>query len=183
VRLRWLLILTAVDNLFIMGPAVVGTPLLVKGPYGGTGSDYALLEAALAAGVFLGLPLTTWLNRRTGQGKVLIAGIFLDGITYLPLLWIDHLWAAGVAIGLHGISIPLITVTRSSLIQRIAHPEQLGRIFAFVGITVLGLTAASSGLTGLIATFVPVKVIFGVIAIGAALCAPVAWMSKAFRES
>ena len=183
VRLRWLLILTAVDNLFIMGPAIVGTPLLVKGPYGGTGTDYALLEAALAAGVFLGLPLTAWLNRRMGQGKVLIAGIFLDGITYLPLLWIDHLWAAGVAIGLHGISIPLITVTRSSLIQRIAPPQQLGRIFAFVGITVLGLTAASSGLTGLLATVVPVKVIFGGIAICAALCGPVAWMSRAFRES
>lgn len=183
VRLRWLLVLTAVDNLFIMGPAVVGTPLLVKGPYGGTGTDYALLEAALAAGVFLGLPLTAWLNRRMGQGKVLIAGIFLDGITYLPLLWIDHLWAASLAIGLHGISIPLITVTRSSLIQRIAPPEQLGRIFALIGITVLGLTAASSGLTGLVATVVPVKVIFGVIAVGAALCAPVAWMSKSFREA
>lgn len=182
VRLRWLLVLTAVDNLFIMGPAIVGTPLLVKGPYGGTGSDYALLEVSLAAGVFLGLPLTAWLNRRMGQGKVLIAGIFLDGITYLPLLWIDHLWAAGLAIGLHGISIPLITVTRSSLIGRIAPPEQLGRIFALIGITVLGLTAASSGLTGLVATVVPVKVIFGAIAVGAALCAPVAWMSKAFRE-
>ncbi len=183
VRLRWLLIITAVDNLFIMGPAIVGTPLLVKGRYGGTGTDYALMEAALAAGVFLGLPLTAWLNRRMGQGKVLTAGIFLDGITYLPLLWIDHQWAAGLAIGLHGISIPLITVTRSSLVQRIAPPEQLGRIFALIGITVLGLTAASSGLTGLVATAVPVNVIFGVIAVGAALCAPAAWMSKAFREA
>lgn len=183
VRLRWLLIITAVDNLFIMGPAIVGTPLLVKGRYGGTGTDYALMEAALAAGVFLGLPLTAWLNRRMGQGKVLTAGIFLDGITYLPLLWIGHLWAAGLAIGLHGISIPLITVTRSSLVQRIAPPEQLGRIFALIGITVLGLTAASSGLTGLVATAVPVNVIFGVIAVGAALCAPATWMSKAFREA
>lgn len=183
VRLRWLLIITAVDNLFIMGPAIVGTPLLVKGRYGGTGTEYALMEAALAAGVFLGLPLTAWLNRRMGQGKVLMAGIFLDGITYLPLLWISHLWAAGLAIGLHGISIPLITVTRSSLVQRIAPPEQLGRIFALIGITVLGLTAASSGLTGLVATAVPVNVIFGVIAVGAALCAPAAWMSRAFREA
>ena len=183
VRLRWLLAITAVDNLLIMGPAIVGTPILVKERYGGTGTGYALMEAALAVGVFAGLPLTAWLNRRVGQGKVLIAGIFLDGLTYLPLLWIDHLWSAGVTIALHGISIPMITVTRASLVQRIAPPEQLGRVFALIGITVLGLTAASSGLTGLAATHVPVNVIFGAIAVGAALCGPAAWMSREFREA
>ena len=183
VRLRWLLVITAVDNLFIMGPAIVGTPILVKVRYGGEGTSYALLEAALAAGVFVGLPLTGWLNRRFGQGKVLIAGIFLDGITYLPLLWIDHLWAAGLAIGLHGISIPLITVTRSSLVQRIAPPEQLGRVFALIGMTVLGLTAASAGLTGVAATRIPVNIIFGAISIGAALCAPLVWLSREFRDA
>lgn len=183
VRLRWLLVITAVDNLFIMGPAIVGTPVLVKSVLRGTGQDYAVLEAALAAGVFLGLPLTSWLNRRFSQGRVLIAGIFLDGITYLPLLWLKSVPAVGVAILLHGISIPLITVTRSSLIQRIAPAEQLGRIFALVSITVIGLTAVSSGLTGVVATAVPVNVIFGVIAILAALCAPVAWTSREFREA
>lgn len=183
VRLRWLLAITAVDNLFIMGPAIVGTPILVKMRYGGTGTGYAMLEAALAVGVFAGLPLTSWLNRRLGQGKILIAGIFLDGITYLPLFWIDNLWAAGITIALHGVSIPLITVTRASLVQRIAPPAQLGRVFALIGMTVLGLTAASSGLTGLAATRVPVNVIFGVIAVGAALCGPAAWLSREFREA
>jgi hypothetical protein len=81
------------------------------------------------------------------------------------------------------VSIPLITVTRASLVQRIAPPEQLGRVFALIGITVLGLTAASSGLTGLAATRIPVNVIFGAISIGAALCAPLAWFSREFREA
>ena len=183
VRLRWLLVLTAVDNLFIMGPAIVGTPLLVKGVLGGTGSDYALMEAALAVGVFAGLPLTPWLNRRLGQGWTLILGIFLDGLTYLPLLWVRSVGAAGVAIALHGVSIPLITVTRTSLVQRIAPPEQLGRIFALIGMTVLGLSALSSGLTGAVATGTPVNVIFGVIAVLAALCGPAAALSREFREA
>jgi MFS family permease len=183
VRLRWLLVITAADNLLIMGPAIVGTPILVKARYGGTGSGYALMEAALAVGVFAGLPLTSWLNRRVGQGRLLIVGIFLDGITYLPLLWIDHLWAAGITIALHGVSIPLITVTRASLVQRIAPPEQLGRVFALIGITVLGLTAASSGLTGLAATLLPMNIIFGIIAVGAALCGPAAWFSRGFRDA
>jgi MFS family permease len=183
VRLRWLLVITAADNLFIMGPAIVGTPLLVKNILGGSGPSYALMEALLALGVFAGLPFTLWLNRHVGQGKVLIAGIFLDGITYLPLLWVTSMWGAGATVALHGVSIPLITVTRTSLVQRIAPSHQLGRIFALINITVLGFTAISSGLTGLAATMVPVNVIFGVIAVAAALCGPAAWMSRKFREA
>jgi MFS family permease len=166
-----------------MGPAIVGTPLLVKQVMGGSGSVYALMEALLAVGVFAGLPVASWANRRFGQGKVVIVGILLDGLTYLPLLWLrDAAWV-GLAIALHGVSIPLITVTRASLVQRIAPRDQLGRVFALISITVIGLTAVSSGLTGLAATRVPVPVIFGVTAVLAALCGPAAWLSREFREA
>lgn len=183
VRLLWLVVITAVDNLFIMGPAIVGTPLLVKEVMGGEGSAYALMEALLAVGVFAGLPLTAWLSRRLGAGKIIILGIFLDGITYLPLAWVTDLAWAGLAVCLHGVSIPMITVTRTSLVQRIAPPDSLGRVFALIQITVLGFTAISSGATGWVATAVPVPVIFGVISVAAALCGPAAWMSRKFRET
>jgi MFS transporter, DHA3 family, macrolide efflux protein len=183
VRLRWLLVITAVDNLFIMGPAVVGTPLFVKGILHASGQAYALTEAMLALGVVLGLPLTAWLNRRAGQGRVLILGIFMDGITYLPVLWISSVAGLCVAMMLHGISIPMITVTRASLVQRITPSQQLGRVFALISIGVTGLTAVSSGLTGVVATIVPVNVIFGVIAVLAALCGPAALSSKEFRNA
>lgn len=182
-RLGWLLVITAVDNLFIMGPAIVGTPLFVKQVLNGSGSAYALMEALLALGVFAGLPLTAWLNARVGRGKVLILGIFLDGITYFPLLWVKSIWAAGLAVGLHGISIPLITVTRTSLVQEVAPPASLGRVFALIQVTVLGFTAISSGLTGAVAAHVPVPTIFGVIAVCAALCGPAACLSQKFREA
>ena len=183
VRLRWLLVITAVDNLFIMGPAVVGTPLFVKGILHASGQAYALTEAMLALGLVIGLPLTAWLNRRAGQGKVLILGIFMDGITYLPVLWISSVAGLCVAMMLHGISIPMITVTRASLVQRITPSQQLGRVFALISIGVTGLTAVSSGLTGVVATMVPVNVIFGVIAVLAALCGPAAWSSREFRNA
>jgi len=183
VRLRWLMLITAVDNLFIMGPAIVGTPILVKDILKSQGQVYALMEALMALGVFAGLPLTARLNKRFSQGWILIAGIALDGITYLPLLWTKSVWGAGLAIALHGLSIPMITVTRSSLIQRIAPPEQMGRVFALVSIMVFGLTAVSSGLTGLCATVVPVNVIFGVIAVLAALTGLSALFSREFRRA
>ena len=183
VRLRWLMLITAVDNLFIMGPAVVGTPILVKDVLKSQGQVYALMEALMALGVFAGLPLTARLNKRFSQGRILIAGIALDGITYLPLLWTKSVWGAGLAIALHGLSIPMITVTRSSLIQRIAPPGQMGRVFALISMMVFGLTAVSSGLTGLCATIVPVNIIFGVIAVLAALTGLSALFSREFRKA
>ena len=147
------------------------------------GSAYALMEALMALGVFAGLPLTARLNKRLPQGSILIAGLALDGITYLPLYWTTSVWAAGLFIALHGLSIPMITVTRSSLIQRIAPPEQMGRIFALVSIMVLGLTAVSSGLTGLCATLVPVNAIFGAIALLATLTGLSALFSREFRRA
>ncbi|HUK11678.1 MAG TPA: MFS transporter [Thermoanaerobaculaceae bacterium] len=183
VRLRWLLVITAVDNLFIMGPAVVGTPLFVKGILHAPGQVYALAEATLALGVVVGLPLTARLNRAVSQGRVLILGILLDGITYLPLLWVSSAAGLCTAMALHGVSIPMITVTRASLVQRITPAGQLGRVFALISIGVTGLTAVSSGLTGVAAALVPVNVIFGAIAVLAALCAPAAWSSREFRDA
>ena len=182
-RLRILLLLTAADNLLIMGPAIVGTPLFAKSVLGGSGRTYALLEASLALGAVAGIPLAEWLNRRFGQGKVLLWGIAADGLTYLPLLWVSSTWAASLTVLLHGVSIPLITVTRTAMVQRIAPAEHLGRIFALSGMTVIGLTALSSGLTGVLSSAVPVNVLFGAVAVLAALCAPAAALSRAFREA
>ena len=182
-RLRVLMAITAADNLLIMGPAIVGTPLFAKTVLGGGGGTYALLEASLALGALAGIPLAARLNLRFGQGWVLIGGIFLDGITYLPLLWVRSPWAAALAVGLHGVSIPLITVTRTAFIQRVVPPERMGRVFAITGMMVLGLTALSSGLTGLVTTVVPVPVVFGAIAVLAALCGPAAALSRDFREA
>jgi hypothetical protein len=49
--------------------------------------------------------------------------------------------------------------------------------------TVIGLTAVSSGLTGVLSSAVPVNVLFGAVAVLAALCAPAAALSRAFREA
>ena len=182
-RLRWLLIITAVDNLFIMGPAIVGTPIFVKEVLHEGDSVYALTEAMYATGMFLGLPLSLWLNRRFGQGKVLIAAIFIDGITYMPFAWLRSVGAMNATIIFHAVAIPMITVTRTSMIQRIVPGVSLGKIFGMISITVVGLTGISSALTGWVAEYYSVPQIYFAISILASLCAPVAMLSRDFREA
>ncbi|MCA8910662.1 MAG: MFS transporter [Planctomycetes bacterium] len=148
-RLRALLFLTAVDNFFIMGPAIVGGMFLIKSHLKLETWAYGVFEALLGAGWFVGTLLIARFGSRIKTGRLVIFGMFMDGITYVPFLWLDTFPQFLVAIFLHGLTIPLITVGRTTLIQRHYPRERLGRIFALVTITVQGFTALSALTTGL----------------------------------
>ena len=77
-----LFILTIVNNFFIMGPAYVGMLILIKDSLGGTASDYAFVEAGLALGMLIGSVLVYRIENKISIGKLLLVGMFLDGITY-----------------------------------------------------------------------------------------------------
>ncbi len=157
--LRRLLVLTALDNLFIMGPAIVGANLLVKRVFDLGAAHLAFFEGAMGLGWFLG---TLWLyrSREERAWHYLVFGILMDGATYLPFLWIRQYSVALGAILFHGFFIPWITVSRTTLLQRLLPEVFLGRVFAFVNLTVLGATALSSFFTGVLGDWVPVPYVF-----------------------
>ncbi|MBZ0138139.1 MAG: MFS transporter [Planctomycetes bacterium] len=148
-RLRALLFLTAVDNFFIMGPAIVGGMFLIKGYLGLETWAYGVFEALLGVGWLVGTLLISRFGSRFKTGHLVIAGMFLDGITYIPFLFLETFPQFLIAIFIHGLTIPFITVGRTTLIQRHYPRERLGRIFALVAITVQGFTALSALATGL----------------------------------
>ncbi|MCB9893236.1 MAG: MFS transporter [Planctomycetes bacterium] len=148
-RLRALLFLTAVDNFFIMGPAIVGGMFLIKSHLKLETWAYGVFEALLGLGWFVGTLLIARFGTRIKTGRLVIFGMFMDGITYVPFLWLETFPQFLVAIFFHGLTIPLITVGRTTLIQRHYPRERLGRIFALVTITVQGFTALSALTTGL----------------------------------
>ncbi len=154
-----LLILTAVDNLFIMGPAIVGANLLVKRVFALGPSDLAFFQGSMALGWLAGT-LFLYFRKPKDAWHILVWGIVLDGATYLPFLWIRWFPLALVAILFHGFFIPWITVSRTTLIQETAHRDYLGRVFALVHLTVLGFTSLSSFLTGVMGDLLPVPYIF-----------------------
>ena len=147
-RLRALLFLTAVDNFFIMGPAIVGGLFLIKSHLKLETWAYGVFEALLGLGWLVGTLLIARFGSRIKTGRLVIIGMFMDGITYVPFLWLETFPQFLVAIFFHGLTIPLITVGRTTLIQRHYPRERLGRIFALVTITVQGFTALSALATG-----------------------------------
>ncbi len=177
-----LLLLTALNNLAIMGPAIVGAALLVRGTFGLGAAEYAWFEGCMAVGMVVGSLVLAGRGRGWSMRKVVLWGMIMDGLTYLPFIWIDDYPLALVAIVVHGVFIPLIVVGRTSLIQRHVPPERHGKIFALVNITVIGMTALSAAASGWIAEVTSPKVLFGLAGVFGALCGIVGFFAWSFRE-
>jgi MFS family permease len=175
------LALTALDNLFIMGPALVGTAVLVRETLGGDAAMYAIVEATYGLGWGAGSLLIGRFATRVPLGKMLLIGIALDGLTYVPLLWCRSFPYLLVVSLIHSMAIPLITVPRSAVLQRIVPGARLGRVFALVNVVVVGMTAVSSGLTGLALEAIAAPVLFGVIGTLAGLTGIAGFASRRLR--
>jgi MFS transporter, DHA3 family, macrolide efflux protein len=167
---RGLLALTALDNLAIMGPAIVGATLLVQHTFHLSASALAGFEAAMAGGMLLGAVLLAVGGKRLRLLPLLLVAMALDGLTYLPFAWIED-WNLGlVAIACHGICIPAIVVARTSLLHRHVPPERRGQVFALVGMTVAGMTAVSAFASGWIAHATSPRALFLLAGILGTLC-------------
>jgi MFS family permease len=182
-RLRFLLVLTSVNNFFIMGPAIVGTPVFIKELLRGDAKDYALVESALGLGMVVGVVLINYTNRLIGKGKLLLLGMIFDGLTHALLYFCGSMEGMVALIALHAIGIPFIVVSRTALVQEWVPSGMRGRIFGLVGMAVVGTTSISTGVVGILAESVPVNTIFCIFGICAALCGAAGWCYLQLRDS
>jgi len=122
------------------------------------------------------------LGARLGYGRLLLLGIVLDGVTYIPLLWCRSLPFLIVVSLIHALAIPMITIPRATLVQRHVPARLQGRVFALVNLVVLGTTAVSSGLAGLALDHMTAPVLFGWIGSLAAATGLLGFLSGRLRR-
>jgi MFS family permease len=165
-----LILLTALNNLLIMGPAIVGTPIFVREVLLLDFRAFAVIEAFMAGGMLIGSFVVWRLGREMNPSTVLFTGMILDGITYSLLFLVTTYTQTCILIFIHGIGIPMITIARTTIIQRSAPRHYRGRVFSMVNLSVMGVTAISAALIGPLAEAIPIGTIFLAIGIGAAVC-------------
>ena len=179
-----LLLITIADNLLIMGPAIVGIPVFVKETLGLDAQGYATIMVCFAVGTLIGSTGLFFLGGRFKKGHLLLTGIIWDGITFIPLYFIKSLIAAAILVTIHAVAIPLLVVPRTSLIQEIVPTRMTGRIFALMHLAVVGMSAISAGLSGLILELIDAPTLFLLIGIGGGLCGLAGWIfAKDLRMS
>ena len=184
VKERWtgqLLILTALDNLFIMGPAIVGTPIFIREELNLGPEAFAAVQACYAVGMTIGALLLGSLGKSLPKGKTLLVGMVLDGLTFIPLFFVPSLTWMGVAIVVHSLAIPLIMVPRTQLIQEGIPTTMQGRFFSLVNLTVVGMTALSSAATGLACEAWGVRTVYLLIGLGGGTCGMLGFSLKHLR--
>ena len=182
-RIWAILMITAIDNLFIMGPAIVGAPIFVREILHESADIYAFTQVAYAVGMLLGTVFVNFLGKRFPKGKILLWGIVFDGLTFFPLLWVETFPQMFLTLVVHSFVIPMIIIPRPTMIQEIVPREFQGRIFSMISVSVVGFTAISMALTGIAAEFIPINQVYAIIAIAAALCGVVGWFIRDFRET
>ena len=171
-----LLLITIADNLLIMGPAIVGTPVFVRETLGLDAGAYAIIMACFAVGTLIGSGGLFLFGGRFKKGHILLTGMVWDGITFIPLYFIKSLSAAAILVIIHAVAIPLLVVPRTSLIQDIVPANMTGRIFALMHLSVVGMSAISAGLSGLILELIDAPTLFLLIGIGGGLCGLAGWI-------
>ncbi len=182
-RCIWvLLLITAVDNLFLMGPAIIGAPIFIREILKEGAGSYAFVQVAYAVGMIVGTILLRRFGGKFRNSQIIQWGIILDGLTFVPLFWVDNFWMMFLTISIHATAIPMIIVARPNIIFNIVPPEMQGRVFSLISVCVFGFTALSIAITGVVAEIVPMNVIYAYIGVIAASTGIIGWFVKEFRE-
>ena len=174
--LRFIIILTILSNLFVMGPAVVGIPMLVKMALGGTVSNLAICEAIVGLGMLLGTTFVYNFGDRFTHGKLFLTGLFIDGISFCLYYFIENMTQMYVLSFCHGIGIPLLIISRVAMMQKNIPEKFLGRIFSIISISIISMTAVSSGIIGLASDIFDIQTIFLLFGFMAGLCGIVGFL-------
>ena len=158
--LRVLLLLTCINNIFIMGPAIIGLPIFVMEVLNADFIVYAQLETAMALGMIVGSIIYINISKTISINYILLLGIVIDGATFSILYFVKENVYAILVLFIHGIGIPLITVSRTNIIQIIAPEKYVGRLLSIINMTVMGTTASSILLTGFILENISIGIFF-----------------------
>lgn len=181
-RIWALLLFTAIDNLVLMGPAIIGAPIFIREILKQDASSYAFVQVAYAIGMISGTILLRKFGGRFRNSQIIQWGIILDGLTFVPLFWVTSFWTMFLTIVIHAMAIPMIIVARPNIILNIVPKEMQGRVFSLMSVCVFGFTALSIALTGIISEWIPMNTIYLIIGIIAASTGTFGWFIKEFRE-
>jgi len=151
-----------------MGPAYIGLPVFVREVLKADFFVYTQMETAMATGMIIGSLIFWKISKKVTPISILLVGIVIDGITYALLYFTENNISAILVLLIHGIGIPLITISRTTIIQLIVPDEFRGRLFSMIFMAVMGTTALSIILTGIILEIIGANLLFLMIGIGAA---------------
>ncbi|MFC9708105.1 MFS transporter [Paenibacillus sp. NPDC056933] len=178
-------ILFAFVNFCLMPFNVLRTPYVIETLHAGAGG-LSLLSGLIVAGMVLsGL----WLSHRGSNYRksvLVIVGIVMLGLSYamtaLPAYMTSYqLPVAAVFCLMMGMGIPLATTPLASYLMEVTPSEMLGRVYALQSMLVVSVAPIGSLVSGALADWVALPILFIVFGVLLAMSAALVLLSKTFR--
>lgn len=178
-------ILFAFVNFCLMPFNVLRTPYVIETLHAGAGG-LSLLSGLIVGGMVLsGL----WLSHRGSNYRksvLVIVGIVMLGLSYamtaIPAYMTSYqLPVAAVFCLMMGMGIPLATTPLASYLMEVTPSEMLGRVYALQSMLVVSVAPLGSLVSGALADWVALPILFIVFGVMLAMSAALVLLSKTFR--
>jgi MFS family permease len=147
---RWMLALLAAANLLLIGPLMVGVPVLAQTRFTQGAAAFGLLVSAYGLGNLCGMIVAGSTRRPSSRlFSALVLALFAGfGIVNGALAFIGSVWVGAFLLGVLGVGNGYIAVVLMTLLQRITPAPMLGRVMSLVMLAMLGVTPISTALAG-----------------------------------
>jgi MFS family permease len=160
---RWMLGLIAAVNFLVIGPLMVGVPVLAQTRFSQGAAAFGWLMAAYGLGSLAGMVFAGTARRPSSRlFSGLIIALFAGfGVVIALLASITSVWVGFALLAVLGIGDGYVAVTMMSVVQRVTPKAMLGRVMSLVMLAMLGLMPASTALAGAIVKLGPTALFAG----------------------
>jgi MFS family permease len=146
VALRSLMLVVAVLNFAIAGPASIGLAWIAKQRFG-TPSAFGLLMSCVAAGSLAGMLLAGLVkHRRRGRTLLLVATVI--GICLMPLGVLHRMWSLAAVLVVMSLAAAFLNVQLIAWFQQRVERPMMGRVMSVLMFASLGLMPISLAIAG-----------------------------------
>jgi MFS family permease len=176
------LLLIAMLNFAALGPAIVGTSIMVEQRFGGDASLYGILSAAYGGGALLGGILAgvcaQWVRR---PGLLLVYIAFVLGALQAVFGFSPDPIFALVINAIMGVTVGLVSVYAITWLQNHSSAEMQGRLAGLIVFASVALDPLSQGISGFVSD-IDLTLLFVASGVIMILTSAVVYRAKAIRQ-
>jgi MFS family permease len=160
---RWMLGLIAAANLLLIGPLMVGVPVLAQTRFSQGAAAFGLLISAYGLGNLCGIVVGGTTHRPSSRmfSRLILALFAGFGVVIGALTFITSVWVGVALLAVLGVANGYVAIVLMTLLQRITPPAMLGRLMSLVMLAMLGVTPISTALSGVVVGLGPAVLFVG----------------------
>ena len=160
---RWIVGLIAAANLLLIGPLLVGVPVLAQTRFSQGAAAFGLLISAYGLGNLCGIVVGgTTAPRPSRMLLATVLALFAGfGVVIGALTFITSVWVGVALLAVLGVANGYVAIVLMTLLQRITPPAMLGRLMSLVMLAMLGVTPISTALSGVVVGLGPAVLFVG----------------------